>query len=98
MKEPMRNFGFVCEKHAPKPQPQFLEKPLEWFVGKFVKKGFPAVSPEGRETQEHMWVKIESIQNGRLRGKLNNDPVYKMDLMSGDTVLVDPSEVEDVCE
>lgn len=95
MVEPKSNILFFCEKHAPP-----IDKRARWlqatfFVGKFVKKSFPAINPLGNDTQEHMWVKIKGVgEDGLLIGELNNDPLFYTGLKNGDTVKVAIEEIE----
>lgn len=99
MKEDPRNIGFVCPDHTPKPDPQYFNKPFDWFNGKFCKLGFPT----GRMDAPHfefMWVKVEGHEEieGKqmLVGKLNNDPVYVDDYQDGDGVAFERHEICDV--
>jgi hypothetical protein len=96
-KEPIENLTFRCEEHAPKPGKYAKELP-ETFVGKFVKVGFPGIRPDnGKETIEHMWVKITGVtKNGRLRGELNNVPLTQMPYEVGSTVFLAVDEIEEV--
>jgi uncharacterized protein YegJ (DUF2314 family) len=97
MKEDWSNIKGVCAKHAPTVDPRWAAKPLDFFVGKFIKKGFPALHLKTKKpTLEHMWVLIEKIENGKLVGKLNNDPVQEMELALDDTVSVTREEIEAV--
>ena len=93
----MPNIQMVCSKHAPKIDPRWAQKPMDFFVGKFVKKGFSALDFKTKKpTLEHMWVFIEKIEDGRLVGKLNNDPIHEMELALDDTVFVVREDVEAV--
>lgn len=104
MPESLSNIAMVCEEHASRPDPQYLNWPLEKFVGGFVKVAFEGLAPDGSERQEHMWVEVESIERARvkrrqinrcLKGKLNNDPVLRMQYEFGSTVFVYREEIED---
>lgn len=88
------NIGFLCSKHAPKPLG--LRKVPNDIIGRFVKKGFPAVTPEGFDQIEHMWVKVQSVQGNTLFGTLNSDPLYDCGLSYEDPVQVDIEEVEEI--
>lgn len=90
------NVIYVCNEHAPKPDPRYSKLAPEHFVGKHVKKGFPGVTPDGSTRLEHMWVKIKRVEDGVLIGKLDNVPTYKMDLKCGDEVKVALTEIEQV--
>lgn len=94
--EPLSNVGFVCDKHARKPDPKFLELPLEWFLGKFCQLGVPM--PNGRN--ENMWFKVLGLAehpSEELRGELNNDPLF-VDMTCGDLVEFSRKEILQVME
>lgn len=95
MAEDPRNWGFVCDKHAPKPDPRFLELPPEYFIGKHVKLGF--LTEDGLDT-EHMWVEVKSLcdeNDEELVGMLDNDPV-KVDYTYGELIAFSRDEIEAV--
>ena len=97
MEDP-RNIGMVCDAHAPKPDTQYKDMPLEFFNGKHVKLAFPC--DRGGPTVEHMWVKVLGIcqtEDEELAGILDNDPAYA-DAVRGDMVSFDRSEIEAVYE
>ena len=52
------------------PDSLYEDYPLDYFVGRLVKKSFKA--RDGR--REAMWVAIKGVQEGRLFGELDNDP------------------------
>jgi hypothetical protein len=91
--EPAGNVGMVCDAHAPQPNPLYFHQPLDWFVGKCVKLGFP-VGP----SVEHMWVDVKGP--GRfaheLRGLLANDSIYDPSLLEGAEIEFNRNEVEAV--
>lgn len=92
------NFGFVCPDHKPKPNAAFAELPVEFYYGKFVKLGFPAVNPiTGVSGTEHMWVKVLGpalAPPEELLGELHNSPVMVTDYEHGDRVAFSRSEIE----
>lgn len=95
-KEPIWNIGFPCEEHAPKPG-KFTGQDPELFVGKIVKLGFPYKLKDGKESKEHMWVKVLKLgDQTQLEGVLNNDPVRVTDYAYGDGVGFDVEEIEEV--
>ncbi len=69
---------------------------MKWFVGRNVKKAFPALDPDGNKTFEHMWVFIEKVHGNALVGKLNSAPIFTTEVGFGDEVRVKRSEIEDV--
>jgi hypothetical protein len=71
------------------PDALYREYPLDYFVGRIVKKAFTA--RDGR--LEAMWVVIEAVREDRLVGKLDNDPLVVDHLKGGDTVAVEPAEI-----
>lgn len=89
----LRNYGYVCKDHEPKPNPEFFDKPFDWFSGTYCKLGFPA--SEGRN--EYMWVKVLGTETEGdetfLIGTLDNDPVYVQDYKCGDGVLFSRTEI-----
>jgi hypothetical protein len=79
---------FVSEEFAV-PDPLYKEYPLNYFVGRIVKKSFKATDGRG----ESMWVSVHDVRRGRLVGKLDNDPIWATHLKDGDTVTVRPTEI-----
>ena len=92
MAEDPRNIGFVCDEHAPKPDPRYLELPPTYFIGKHVKLAFQTGG-----AIEHMWVKVQSLceDDEELVGMLDNDPV-DVDYTHGDFVAFNRDVIEDV--
>ena len=98
MKEPLWNTGMVCPEHAPRPQAEFAEKPIEFFLGGLVKLGFPFKRANGEDSLEHMWVR-QIVKNEdpsvpeELVGILDNDPHFA-ELVCGDRIAFSRKEVE----
>lgn len=97
--ESTENIRRVCSDCASihlKPDPQYLNKPIEWFFGKFCKAAFK--SPTGRT--EYMWIKIvgqyESEHPEELVGILNNDPITDVQYKNGDSVAIGRNEIIEV--
>ena len=88
---------WVCgECMAARVDPSLQTKDPASFIGKYVKRGFPTgLSGPGQPTVEHMWVKISSVKDGVLRGRLANDPLY-IRLRCGHRVDVLPEQIEAV--
>jgi hypothetical protein len=63
--------------------------PLDYFVGRLVKKSFKARD----ERHEAMWVAIKGVQEGRLVGELDNDPQVVTRLTYGEQVTVSTAEI-----
>lgn len=96
MSEPNGNVRWVCPDHGPK-SGGFADQDPTTMVGRFVKRAFPAIHPQTQEpVREHMWVKVLSVENGQLKGLLDNHPSLSMELRLGDTVMVSMDEIEDV--
>lgn len=101
MKEPHENIGFVHPCCASKPRPELTQgKPLEGFIGKFVKTAFRGKDPTGNTRTEHMWVEVKSVRDGKLVGSLDNDPLLSYDppLVDGTEVTVSPEHVEELLD
>lgn len=98
--EPASNIGRVCRDCAPKPDPKYLRRRLEWFKGKFCKLAF--ATAEGQK--EYMWVQVLGLaeQEGEeLRGELCNDPVLPeiaADLEDGDLIEFSRKEIIETIE
>jgi len=95
-REPLANIGMCHPECGPKPRPEFREKPVSFFVGKFVKLGFDTVD---KVKKEHMWVKVTGLAETageELRGELNNDPVLNVGYECGDLLEFSRSEIEQV--
>src|SRR5687767_2530133 len=95
--EDPRNIGLVCKHEAPQPNSKFSQKNPEFFIGKFVKKGFHGNKPD-EDLIEHMWVEVTEVKNGELVGKLNNDPIIVRSLKCDDIVTVKLEEIEEILE
>lgn len=94
--EPIENIRPVCGE-CMKPNPQYLEKPPEWFLGKFCKVAFPCT--DGRN--EYMWIEVDGLYDGEgdeeITGVLNNDPLYA-EFTCGDRVAVGRNEIIEVLD
>jgi hypothetical protein len=71
------------------PDPIYREYPLNYFVGRCIKKSFKDTDGMG----ESMWVFITKARRGKLVGTLENDPIVATHLRLGDTVAVGPEEI-----
>lgn len=92
MEDP-RNIIMVCEKHAARPDPHWLAKPLKFFVGKYVKLGFD--TDMGPAKKEHMWVAVTGIKARKfLVGTLDNDPICCSYLVDGTEIEFTRDEIE----
>jgi uncharacterized protein YegJ (DUF2314 family) len=96
MKESLGNIGLVCQHTAPTAG-KYTGQDAKQFVGKFVKVAFDAAHPlTGKPSKEHMWVKVESEDQGKLTGKLDNDPVFVTELQCGDEVTLTVEQIEEL--
>jgi uncharacterized protein YegJ (DUF2314 family) len=98
MKESPHNIELHCPKHSRKPDKRWADKLPDFFVGKFVKKKFDGIQPDGQIGGEHMWVKITRTDGVALFGPLDNDPVLAMELKCGDDVRVLREDIEQVLD
>jgi hypothetical protein len=87
-----KNIGWICPEHTPKPDSQYFDKPLEWFVGKYCKLGFPTGRLEPPFT-EFMWVFVTVQKQNFLFGKLDNDPLFVEEYKDGDVVAFERNEI-----
>ena len=99
MKKPEspENIGLVCPNCAPKPNAIYLALPPKWFLGKYVKLGFPTED----EKKEHCWVLVDGLtdkNNQELVGVLDNDPILATEWHCGDRLVFRRDEIEDVLE
>jgi hypothetical protein len=95
--ESEKNMRIVPPCCAPKPQAIYLGLPPKWFLGKYVKLGFP--TKEGRK--EHCWVLVDGLadeEDQELVGVLNNDPIIATDWNCGDRLSFHRNEIEDVLD
>lgn len=90
------NIRSVCKEHSPKPNPEYFEKPMTWFVGKYCKLAFPTKLPEGQPQFEHMWVQVTEYCGDELVGLLNNDPICVKDYKFGDLLAFKRTEISQV--
>ena len=101
------NIGIVCPKcvETRKMVTAATQRPVDAFMGHYVKLGFPCQMPatatrEARAGVEHMWVEVIGIAEHpeeELQGRLANDPVY-CDCLCGDIVEFSRHEIEEVME
>lgn len=81
----------VCKEHEPQPDPTLINRKPSWFIGKFVKVGFPI---KGRQANEFVWIKITRCKNEILVGFV--DGVDAAELVDGQRVSVRIAQVCDV--
>jgi uncharacterized protein YegJ (DUF2314 family) len=96
MGESADNIYITCTRHGSKPDPELAQMPPESFIGKWVYKTF--LTGNDLVPTEHMWVKVETVENGRLVGTLANDPACCSHLYLGMRVEVEMQEIEKVYE
>ncbi len=75
-----------------RPEGEYDDRPLDWFVGRAVKMTFAAAGG----TAEHMWVEVTGIDGDRLVGELASEPVVARHLKCGDRVELGRVQVEAV--
>jgi hypothetical protein len=85
--EAERNVRIISAGHY-QLTPEIREKPMPWFVGRFVKLNFPIPGGLG----EYMWVLVTSHKGDELVGTLDNEPVFA-DLDRGDEIVFRPEEI-----
>jgi len=93
--EPQSNLFMTCGEHSAKPNPNAVNYPPEWYIGKWVKLGFDA-PPESGNRKEHLWVRVlEKSQRSdyELKGVTDNDPVV-VDIPCGTAIDFTRDEVE----
>ena len=56
-----------------------------------IKHGFPTTG----DNHEYMWIAVTGWKDGRIRGRLANDPQYRRDLRAGQSVEIGEEEVYD---
>ncbi len=78
---------------ALRPEGEYDDRPLEWFVGRAVKMAFASAGG----TTEHMWVEVKAVEGDRLVGALDSEPVVVRHLRRGDRVELGRGQVEAVC-
>ncbi len=81
-----------------KPNPKFLDKPLDWFVNKHCQLAFTC---EAGEHTEYMWVKVSKLaetDGEELQGILDNDPVVAVQFSCGDLFEFSRKEIINVYE
>lgn len=92
--EDLRNIDFQARRR--RPDPEYLEKPLDWFIGINCKLAF--LAPDGR--QEYMWVLCQGLaltKGEELRGQLDNDPQIAVEFECGDLIEFSRKEIIEVC-
>ncbi len=99
-KEKKSNIRFMCEAHAPKPNPKYVEMEPELFIGKNVKMAFPTENENF--PVEHMWVKVNEVveEDGQkiLLGRIDSEPLYAKKYYNGCGVAFRLMNIEDVYE
>ena len=66
-------------------------------IGDWLKFPFTGKTADGKTMTEHMWVKVQAIAGTIIRGRLDNDPEYLVDVKDGDIVEREFSEAEALC-
>jgi uncharacterized protein YegJ (DUF2314 family) len=96
MNENPKNIHYVCTEciDAKKKKAQENLPPISDFIGKYIKKAFN----ENGKSVEHMWVKINSVNEKAktLLGTLDNDPTVIKNIACGDEVIVYINEIEEI--
>ena len=97
--EGINNMGWVCNEcnalRKQKVQKAIAGYSLSSFIGQYVKIAFE--TGNDMADTEHMWVEIEGISdNGKLSGKLANEPQFCKSLSYGDPINVALEDIEDV--
>lgn len=86
----------VCKIHAPQAG-KYADHDPKNFLNKLVKIPFKAFYPEtGKETKEHMWVRVQSVNEDLLVGILDNDPMLMTGYVFGDAVKFQTKDIEDL--
>jgi hypothetical protein len=94
-REPSSNWRFVPPDQVPKPDPRYAALSPAWFLGRFVKLGFPCLQTP--DVIEHCWVEVVAVRpRGVLHGRLNNDPVHNIGAVCGDVVAFTRDRIEAV--
>jgi Uncharacterized protein conserved in bacteria (DUF2314) len=95
--EPISNISLICGSHN-----AVIEDTSGVRVGDYVKKRFP-VDPglvtsgaQPPPSHELMWVQVTAVQEETLDGTLANEPAFIPDLVCGQQVQVQRSEVVDI--
>lgn len=86
------NNARLVHEEAIKPDSLYTKKPLDWFLGRFVKIAFQSAD----SIAEHMWVKVTEVQDSNLVGSLDNDPVFVTHIGCGDRVVLSRVQIEAV--
>jgi len=86
-KEPLSNSKILLDGPL-KPDPELAGKEPEWFVGRYVKYGFPYTCAEGEQHVEYMWVMVNGYSGKHFIGILGNDPLLPSDFKEGDSVII----------
>ena len=55
---PADNWGYVCDVHAPRPDPRYAQMDPAAFLGRYVKWAFAV---RASAAQEHMWVQVRTV-------------------------------------
>lgn len=61
-----------------------------------VKARFPVQNAKAERDFESMWIHVEEWDDGKIKGRLANEPERRSDLSSGSAVEITPNEVWDV--
>jgi uncharacterized protein YegJ (DUF2314 family) len=61
-----------------------------------MKARFPVSSASSPKDSESMWINVEEWENGKIRGRLANEPERRSDLACGSQVEIASAEVWDV--
>ena len=84
----------VVQVDALRPEGEYDDRPLDWFVGRAVKIAFAFDPAHG--LAEHMWVEVDGVEGSRLVGELVDHPVVVRGIRCGDRVGLGRGQVEAV--
>ncbi len=94
VRESGSNIGLVCPEHAPQPGKYAGRDPKD-FMGNYVKV---ALQERGTDRKERLWVVIDGIEDGKLTGLINNDPVLDIGYKCDDRITISVGDIIEVFE
>lgn len=94
----MKNIRTVCSKHAPKPIGLDASIDPTSLIGRHVKIGIDVdrakVVGEAPD-KEHIWIKINSVEDKKLIGIIDNNPLY-IPYKLGEKISITIDQIEDI--
>lgn len=93
--EPPENIRHICKNCAKEPDSKYIEFRDEYFINGYVKLKFTCKDTQRKEL---CWVLVKGVENEKLFGILDNDPILNIGYLHGDIITFGKDEIYEVLE